>query len=60
MIRRAGEDALRVSRHEDILAKIEKHDGAAYIQVLIPESESQPLPAEVIDRDYKLKVPPVG
>lgn len=49
-----------VAELEDILGKIEKHDGAAYIQVLIPESESQPLPAEVIDRDYKLKVPPVG
>jgi indolepyruvate decarboxylase len=49
-----------VAELEDILGKIEKHDGAAYIQVLIPESESQPLPAEVIDRDYKLRVPPVG
>jgi indolepyruvate decarboxylase len=49
-----------VAELEDILGKIEKHDGATYIQVLIPESESQPLPAEVIDRDYKLRVPPVG
>ena len=49
-----------VAELEDILGKIEKHDGAAYIQVLIPETESQPLPAEVIDRDYKLRVPPVG
>ena len=49
-----------VAELEDILGKIEKHDGAAYIQVLIPESESQPLPAEVIDRDYKLRIPPVG
>ena len=49
-----------VAELEDVLAKIEKHDGAAYIQVLIPESESQPLPAEDLDRDYKLKVPPVG
>ena len=45
---------------DDILGKIEKHDGAAYIQVLIPEAESQPLPAEVIDHDYKLRIPPVG
>jgi indolepyruvate decarboxylase len=45
---------------DDILGKIEKHDGAAYIQVLIPETESQPLPAEVIDHDYKLRIPPVG
>ena len=49
-----------VAELEGILGKIEKHDGAAYIQVLIPESESQPLPAEVIDRDYKLRIPPVG
>lgn len=49
-----------VAELEDMLAKIEKHDGAAYIQVLIPEAESQPLPAEVIDRDYKLRTPPVG
>ena len=49
-----------VAELEDIIGKIEKHDGAAYIQVLIPESESQPLPAEVIDRDYKLRIPPVG
>jgi len=45
---------------DDILGKIEKHDGAAYIQVLIPETESQPLPAEVIDHDYKLRIPSVG
>ena len=49
-----------VAELDDILGKIEKHDGAAYIQVLIPEAESQPLPAEVIDRDYKLRIPPVG
>jgi indolepyruvate decarboxylase len=49
-----------VAELEEILGKIEKHDGAAYIQVLIPETESQPLPDEVIDRDYKLRVPPVG
>jgi len=49
-----------VAELEEVLAKIEKHDGAAYVQVLIPESESQPLPAEDVDNDYKLKVPPVG
>lgn len=49
-----------IAELEEVLAKIEKHDGAAYVQVLIPESESQPLPAEAIDNDYKLKVPPVG
>jgi indolepyruvate decarboxylase len=49
-----------VAELEEVLAKIEKHDGAAYVQVLIPESESQPLPAEDLDRDYKLRVPPIG
>ena len=49
-----------VAELDDILGKIEKHDGAAYIQVLIPESESQPLPDAIIDRDYQLNVPPIG
>jgi indolepyruvate decarboxylase len=49
-----------VAELEDIFEKIEKHDGAAYIQVLIPESESQPISEVDIDRDYKLRVPPVG
>jgi TPP-dependent 2-oxoacid decarboxylase len=49
-----------VAELDEILSKIEEHDGAAYIQVLIPEAESQPLPSEVIDRDYKIHVPPVG
>lgn len=49
-----------VAELEEVLAKIEKHDGAAYVQVLIPESESQPLPAEDLDRDYKLLIPPIG
>ena len=49
-----------VAELEEALAKIEKHDGAAYVQVLIPEAESQPIPEEDIDNDYKLKVPPVG
>lgn len=49
-----------IAELEEVLGKIEKHDGAAYVQVLIPESESQPLPAEDLDRDYKLCVPPIG
>jgi indolepyruvate decarboxylase len=49
-----------VAELEEVLAKIERYDGAAYVQVLIPESESQPLPADDLDRDYKLRVPPVG
>lgn len=49
-----------VAELEEVLAKIEKFHEAVYIQVLIPESESQPLPAEDLDRDYKLRIPPVG
>jgi indolepyruvate decarboxylase len=36
---------------------IEAHDGAAYVEVMIPGEESQPLPAGVIDRGYKLRTP---
>ena len=49
-----------VGELEDILAKIEKHDGAAYVEVMIPNEESQPLPEEVIDSGYKLRTPEVG
>ncbi len=49
-----------VAELEEVLAKIEKHDGAAYIEVMIPNEESQPLPGDVIDSGYKLLTPPVG
>ncbi len=49
-----------VTELEEILAKIESHDGAAYIEVMIPNEESQPLPDEVIDSGYKLRTPAVG
>lgn len=49
-----------VAELEEAFAKIETHDGAAYIEVMIPEVESQPLPEEVIDNAYKLRTPPVG
>jgi indolepyruvate decarboxylase len=39
------------------LDEIEAHDGAAYIEVMIPDEESQPLPDEVIDRGYKTRTP---
>lgn len=42
---------------EAALAKIATHDGAAYIEVMIPETESQPLPEAIIDNAYKLKTP---
>lgn len=46
-----------VQELEEALQQIDQHDGAAYIEVMIPEAESQPLPAAVIDRSYKLRTP---
>jgi indolepyruvate decarboxylase len=42
---------------EDALAAINASDSAAYIEVMIPESESQPLPAAAIDMAYKTRTP---
>jgi indolepyruvate decarboxylase len=46
-----------VAELEAALDDIEAHDGAAYIEVMIPDEESQPLPEDVIDRGYKLQTP---
>ena len=46
-----------VAELETALVDIEGHDGAAYIEVMIPDEESQPLPEDVIDRGYKLRTP---
>ncbi len=46
-----------VAELDDALDAIAAHDGAAYIEVMIPNEESQPLPEEVIDRGYKLRTP---
>ncbi len=46
-----------VAELEAVLVDIEAHDGAAYIEVMIPNEESQPLPDDVIDRGYKLRTP---
>jgi len=46
-----------VAELEKALDDIEAHDGAAYIEVMIPNEESQPLPGDVIDRGYKLRTP---
>ena len=43
-----------------VLAKIAAEDAAAYVEVMIPEQESQPLPEAVIDSGYKLRTPAVG
>jgi indolepyruvate decarboxylase len=46
-----------VAELEHSLAAINAHDGAAYIEVMIPNEESQPLPPATIDRGYKLDTP---
>lgn len=46
-----------VAELEKVLEDIEAHDGAAYVEVMIPDEESQPLPEDVIDRGYKLRTP---
>jgi indolepyruvate decarboxylase len=48
------------SELDSALSKIASEDAAAYIEVMIPNEESQPLPAEVIDLGYKLRTPAVG
>jgi indolepyruvate decarboxylase len=42
---------------DDIIRKIESHDGAAYIAVMIPKEESQPLPEWRKDQAYKVATP---
>jgi len=49
-----------VAELELVLDQIENHDGAAYIEVMIPNDESQPMPEATIDSGYKLKTPEVG
>ena len=46
-----------VAELEQSLAAIDTHDGAAYVEVMIPNQESQPLPPATIDRGYKLDTP---
>lgn len=46
-----------VAELDDALDAIAKHDGAAYLEVMIPDEESQPLPEQIIDRGYKLRTP---
>jgi len=41
-----------VAELEQSLAAIDTHDGAAYVEVMIPNQESQPLPPATIDRGY--------
>lgn len=49
-----------VAELDDVLDRIDGHDGGAYVEVLIPGEESQPLPTDVKDRGYKLRTPDPG
>ena len=49
-----------VAELDQVLDQVESYDGAAYIEVMIPNEESQPMPADTIDSGYKLKTPEVG
>ncbi|MBU3751258.1 MAG: alpha-keto acid decarboxylase family protein [Mycobacterium sp.] len=46
-----------VGELDEAFEAIDAHAGAAYLEVMIPDEESQPLPEEVIDRGYKLRTP---
>ncbi len=46
-----------VAELDKVLDEIDTHEGAAYVEVMIPNEESQPLPDEMIDRAYKLRTP---
>ena len=52
-----SEQVRTVSELEAVFERIEAHDGAAYIEVMIPNEESQPLPETTVDRSYKLRTP---
>ena len=49
-----------VAELDAVLAQIDAHDGAAYVEVMIPNEESQPMPKSTIDSGYKLNTPPIG
>jgi indolepyruvate decarboxylase len=49
-----------VAELDKVLEQIDAHDGAAYIEVMIPNEESQPMSDAGIDMAYKLNTPPIG
>ena len=49
-----------VAELDAVLDEIESHPGACYVEVMIPDEESQPLPETVIDGGYKLRTPEAG
>jgi len=46
-----------VAELDQALDAVESHPGAAYIEVMIPGEESQPIPQSTQDRGYKLNTP---
>ncbi|MEB3335657.1 MAG: thiamine pyrophosphate-binding protein [Cyanobacteriota bacterium] len=49
-----------VAELDQVLEQMDAHPGAAYIEVMIPNEESQPIAAAAIDHAYKLRTPEVG
>ena len=49
-----------VAELDQMLDLIDSHDGAAYVEVMIPNEESQPIPEATIHSGYKIKTPEVG
>ncbi len=46
-----------VKELEETFELLETHDGGAYIELMTPISECQPLPAAILDQMYKTEVP---
>jgi len=46
-----------VAELDEIISKIATYDGAVYVEVLIPESESQPLSDDIKNQIYKFRTP---
>ena len=46
-----------IAELDKVLDAVESHNGAAYIEVMIPGEESQPIPQSTQDRGYKLNTP---
>ena len=46
-----------VAELEAALDAAERHEGAVYLEVMIPNEESQPFPEELVDRGYKVRTP---
>lgn len=49
-----------IAELDQVLDQIDRHDGAAYIEVMIPNEESQPMAGAIIDSGYKLRTPEAG